>query len=94
LNNRRVETGAVLAAAAVFGVVAGWLLARQFDQLHRGDLFAPEPWRRRSALGWLTRERDPARLPLLRDYLAWEEVPALKARAWRLIGLLRAGAAA
>ncbi len=89
--SRRSETAGVIALAAAAGVAAGWLVARRFDALHRQDLFSPRVRHRRAALGWLLRERNPERLPLLHDYLAWEEVPALRLRAWKLVGMLRHG---
>ncbi len=91
--SRRGKTAGVAVAVAA-GVVAGWLLSRRFDHRHRNGLFSTRVYRRRAALGWLARERNPGRLPLLRDYLAWEQVPALRARAWKLVGALRTGAGA
>lgn len=94
---RRQETAGVAAGVAVAvaaGLVAGWFVSRRFDHRHRSDLFSTRAYRRRAALGWLARERNPERLPLLHDYLAWEEVPALRARAWKLVGALRMGAGA
>ena len=48
---------------------------------HRRDLFSPHPLRRLAALGYLKSHPSVDDLPLLRDYLAWEERPLLKKRA-------------
>jgi hypothetical protein len=80
--------GAAFVGAVLVGLAGGWLVARWHDQAHRSDLFSPRVHRRYAALGWLSGERDPGTLPLLRDYLAWEPVPALRHRAARLMALL------
>ncbi|MGH7523144.1 MAG: hypothetical protein ACREK8_02445 [Gemmatimonadales bacterium] len=81
------RTGAFIGAALI-GLAAGWLLARGHDRGHRADLFAPEPYRRLAALGWIATHDDPADVLLLRDYLAWEPVPALRGRARRIAATL------
>ena len=45
-----------------------------------------------AALGWLEGELDPATLPLMQDYLAWEPKPVLRARGRRLMSALEASA--
>lgn len=77
------RAGAFLGAALV-GLAGGWMLARRHDRGHRADLFAAEPYRRLAALGWIAAHDDAADLLLLRDYLAWERVPALRGRARRI----------
>lgn len=79
--------------AAVIGLAGGWVLARQHDRAQRHDLFARHPWRRFAALGWMEREGDSGVIPVLRDYLEWERVPALRARARRVIAGLQAALA-
>lgn len=79
--------------AALLGLAGGWLLAQRHDRLHAEDLFADAAWKRFAALGWMEREADPASLPLLQDYLAWERTPALQQRARRLVGALEAAIA-
>jgi len=88
----RRSGGAAFAGAALVGLVGGWLVARWHDRAHREDLFSPRAHRRFAALGWLWEERDPESLPLLRDYLAWEQVPALRRRARRLLQTLESAA--
>jgi hypothetical protein len=83
----------LFAGAALLGLAGGWLLAQRHDRIHSGDLFADAAWKRFAALGWLEREADPESLPLLQDYLAWEESPALRARADRLVTALSAAIA-
>jgi hypothetical protein len=83
-SRRRPSTTSLFVGATTLGLVGGWLLARQWDSSHRRDLFSPRVHRRVAALGWLESELDPATLPLLQDYLAWEPKPALQARGRRL----------
>jgi hypothetical protein len=87
MNQVSSRTTAFLGAAAV-GLAGGWLLARRHDRGHRADLFASEPYRRLAALGWIATHDDPADLLLLRDYLAWEPLPALRGRARRIAATL------
>jgi len=50
-------------------------------QCHQQDLFSPHPLRRLAALGYLKSNPSVDDVPLLRDYLAWEERPLLRKRA-------------
>lgn len=86
--SRRPHPAVLFTGAALVGLAGGWWLARRHDAAHQGDLFDDAPWRRYAALGWLEGEGDPGTLPLLRDYLAWEGVPALRRRAARLVASL------
>ncbi|MBL0180255.1 MAG: hypothetical protein IPP98_14225 [Gemmatimonadetes bacterium] len=79
--------------AALLGLAGGWLLAQRHDRIHSEDLFADAAWKRFAALGWMEREADPASLPLLQDYLAWERTPTLQLRARRLVSVLEAAIA-
>ena len=79
--------------AALLGLAGGWLLAQRHDRIHSEDLFAEAAWKRFAALGWMEREADPASLPLLQDYLAWERTPTLQLRARRLVSVLEAAIA-
>jgi hypothetical protein len=83
----------LFAGAAAVGLLGGWLLARRWDSAHRRDLFSTRTHRRIAALGWLEAELDPRALPLLQDYLAWEQVSSLQSRARRLVSRLSAVAA-
>jgi hypothetical protein len=91
VSARRSSTGLFVGAAAV-GLVGGWLLARRWDASQRRELFSSQAHRRIAALGWLEGELDPATLPLMQDYLAWEPKPALRARGRRLVSALEASA--
>jgi hypothetical protein len=86
------STASLVAGAIAIGAAAGWWLARRHDRSHRYDLFAPEAYRRLAALGWIAGEDNPEHLPLLQDYVSWETVPALRARARRIAATLEAAA--
>ncbi len=91
---RRGPSGATLfGSAALLGLAGGWLLARRHDRIHAGALFAEPTWKRFAALGWLERNADEASLPLLRDYIAWEQTPTLLVRARKLAKELEAAIA-
>lgn len=75
----RIAGAALLGAAAAIGL--GIYLARDQMERHRRDLFSPHPLRRLAALGYLKAHPSTDDLPLLRDFLAWEERPLLKKRA-------------
>lgn len=75
----KIAVGALLGAAAAVGL--GIYLARDQMQRHRRELFSPHPLRRLAALGYLKSHPSVDDLPLLRDYLAWEERPLLRKRA-------------
>ena len=57
---------------------------------HRRELFSPHPLRRLAALGYLKSHPSVDDLPLLRDYLTWEERPLLRKRASAILSLSRA----
>lgn len=80
----RSRTGVAVVAALV-GVAAGVALARTRQRAHRHELFDPRAWRRLGALAWLERNGGSTALPLLRDYVAWERQPQLRARATRVL---------
>lgn len=90
MSTRHSSSSTLFVGAATLGIVGGWLLARQWDASHRRELFSPRAHRRVAALGWLEGELDPATLPLVQDYLAWEQKPALRARGRRLVSALEA----
>ncbi len=75
----KIAAAALLGAAAAVGI--GIFLARDQMQRHRRELFSPHPLRRLAALGYLKAHPSVDDLPLLRDYLAWEERPLLRKRA-------------
>lgn len=89
--SRRAAATATLAGAALVGLAGGLWLARSHDRAHRHDLFARSAWRRHAALGHLEREGDAEAVGVLRDYLAWEPVAALRTRGARILAALEAG---
>lgn len=79
----KIAGAALLGAAAAIGL--GIYLARDQMQRHRRDLFSPHPLRRLAALGYLKAHPSVDDLPLLRDYLTWEERPLLRKRATAIL---------
>ena len=71
----------LVAAGALAGVAAGWLVAQQHLIRHRRDLFHPSPWRRFAALGFLAGKPGLEAVGALRDYVRWESQPLLRRRA-------------
>ena len=63
------------------GLVIGALLAQRSMGRWRSSLFSGRPLRRLAALGYLSGHPGPEAVRVLRDYLAWEEHPALRRRA-------------
>jgi len=83
-EERRDQTWTIVGAALIGAAVAigvGIFLARDHMQRHQQDLFSPHPLRRLAALGYLKSNPSVDDVPLLRDYLAWEERPLLRKRA-------------
>ena len=73
----------MVAGAAVLGATV--VLAVQDNvRRRRNDLFSPSPMRRMAALTYLRQHPETSDVVLLRDYVEWEERPALQRRA-RLI---------
>jgi hypothetical protein len=71
----------VAAGGLAAGLVAGWFVAQRRFAVHRRALFDPRTDRRRAALGYLAGQGSVGTIRLLRDYLAWEQEPALRQRA-------------
>jgi len=69
------------AAATAVGFLAGALLAQRSMGRWRTALFSARPLRRLAALGYLSGHPGVEAVQVLRDYLAWEEHPALRRRA-------------
>ena len=82
--SRRPSATTAFVGAAVAGMIGGWWLARRHDRIHQSDLFSARPYRRFAALGWIASRNDPGTLQVLRDYVDWEPVPALRRRARRI----------
>lgn len=76
--NRRT---AYFVGALAAGVVVGALVAQGSMGRWRRSLFSERPLRRLAALGYLSGHPGPEAVRVLRDYLAWEEHPALRRRA-------------
>ncbi len=76
--NRRAS---FFVGAMVAGVVVGAALAQRSMGRWRSSLFSARPLRRLAALGYLSGHPGPEAVRVLRDYLAWEEHPALRRRA-------------
>ena len=76
--------------AAVIGFVVGNALAQRTMGLSRAALFSERPRRRLAALGYLSGHPSVASVRVLKDYLAWEEHPALRRRAESLVRRMEA----
>jgi hypothetical protein len=72
---------AIVASGLAAGLVTGWLVAQRRFAVHRQALFDPRTDRRRAALGFVAGAGSVGTIRLLRDYLAWEQQPALRRRA-------------
>jgi hypothetical protein len=81
-----------LLGATLVGLAGGVLLSRWLHRVHRDELFDRRAWRRLAALGWLEEHGTEAAVPLMRDYLAWEPRPALRAKATQVLRRLEAAA--
>jgi len=77
--------GLLVAAAALAGIAAGWLLSQRYLDRHRSALFSNAPRRRHAALGYLSGHPSPETVRLLRDYVAWEHHGGLKRRGIRVL---------
>jgi hypothetical protein len=79
-----------VAAAALVGFVVGNALAQRSMGRSRAALFSARPLRRLAALGYLSGHPSVASVRVLKDYLAWEEHPALRRRAETLVRRMEA----
>jgi hypothetical protein len=78
------------AAATVVGFVVGAALAQRSMGRSRSALFSARPLRRMAALGYLSGHPSVAAVRVLKDYLAWEEHPALRRRAESIVRRMEA----
>ena len=78
------------AAATVVGLVVGAALAQRSMGRSRSALFSARPLRRMAALGYLSGHPSVAAVRVLKDYLAWEEHPALRRRAESIVRRMEA----
>ena len=67
------------------GVVAGAALWSTAQHMYRRDLFSRHSVRRFAALGHLAGRPSVANARLLREYVAWERRPGLRARGSRVL---------
>ena len=79
-----------IAAAAAVGFVVGTALAQRSMGRSRSALFSSRPLRRLAALGYLSGHPSVAAVRVLKDYLAWEEHPALRRRAEAIVRRMEA----
>ena len=79
-----------VAAAVAVGFVAGAALAQRSMGKWRTALFSARPLRRLAALGYLSGHPGVEAVRVLRDYLAWEEHPALRRRAEAIVRRMEA----
>lgn len=70
---------------ALAGLAVGAALAQRSMGRWRGSLFSPRPLRRLAELGYLSGHPSADAVRVLRDYLTWEEHPALRRRAESLL---------
>jgi hypothetical protein len=78
------------AVATVVGFVVGAALAQRSMGRSRSALFSARPLRRLAALGYLSGHPSVAAVRVLKDYLAWEEHPALRRRAEAIVRRMEA----
>ncbi len=67
------------------GLMAGAVAWSTAQHAYRRDLFSRHPLRRFAALGHLAGRPSVATAHLLREYVAWERRPTLRARGVRLL---------
>ncbi|MBI4540469.1 MAG: hypothetical protein HY704_13280 [Gemmatimonadetes bacterium] len=86
MNRTLRTTGLALLVVVTAGLVAALLVRDQIHR-HRRDLFSPKARRRLAALGAMSRrEANVVDIRLLRDFIASEPRPLLRARARALLG--------
>jgi len=78
------------AVAVVVGFVVGTALAQRSMGRSRSALFSSRPLRRLAALGYLSGHPSVAAVRVLKDYLSWEEHPALRRRAQTIVRRMEA----
>lgn len=76
--------------AAAAGFMVGAALAQRSMGRWRSSLFSARPLRRLAALGYLSGHPGVETVRVLRDYLTWEEHPALRRRAEALVRRMEA----
>jgi hypothetical protein len=84
-RRRWSRRGRLITAGFVGGIVAGLLIWSMQMRRSRRDLFSRSPLKRLAALGYLGGESGLENAHLLREYIRWEQTPALRKRAERLL---------
>ena len=79
-----------LVVAAAVGFVVGAALSQRAMGRSRSALFSARPLRRLAALGYLSGHPSVATVRVLKDYLVWEEHPALRRRAESIVRRMEA----
>ena len=74
-----------LAVGVIGGLILGAVAWSGAQHAYRRDLFSRHPLRRFAALGHLAGRPSVATVQLLREYVAWERRPSLRARAVRML---------
>ncbi len=67
------------------GIACGALAWSHLQQQYRRDLFSRHPLRRFAALSYLRSRPSMGTVRLLREYIAWESTPVLRARGVKLM---------
>jgi hypothetical protein len=80
----------IFIGAAAAGLAIGAALAQRSMGRWRSALFSARPLRRLAALGYLSGHPGVETVRVLRDYLAWEEHPALRRRAEAIVRRMEA----
>lgn len=73
------------AVGVIAGLIVGAVAWSGAQHAYRRDLFSRHPLRRFAALGHLAGRPSVATVQLLREYVAWERRPSLRARAVRML---------
>lgn len=76
--------------AVAAGFVIGAAFAQRSMSRWRTSLFSARPLRRLAALGYLSGHPGLEAVRVLRDYLTWEEHPALRRRAEAILSRMEA----
>jgi hypothetical protein len=80
----------VLLAAVALGTVVGVVFAQESISRYRRALFSRRPLKRLSALGYLSAHPSVDTVRVLRDYIAWEQLPMLRRRAEAIVRRMEA----
>ena len=87
----RGRLGGFAALGFALGLATGAILWGSQMRRHKRDLFNPSRVRRLAALGYLGGGGDVASALLLRDYVRWEQSPALRKRGENLLSRVERG---